>query len=453
MISQRSAAGRIQNILITTLRFLVMLTMIVRVVFVFLLAASVLAGCARRSDEVTGEWMASVERAGSVTTVRTLHGSVWRATAVLEEEASIGSAAGGEAYLLGNIVGLTSDGERIYVLDDQVPVLRVYGMNGDHLIDIGRGGEGPGEFRNPLGVAVSPADGLVYVHDGSQGRINIYTPDGEVFDTVRTRPFNTYVNQITLTPEGVPYIPQLLNPGASLNLWRTGMVGYGPGGAAIDTLAPPEYGFDPPRLPARGERSSSNNPVPFSPRVVWTMSPTRAVVSGISESYRFELRQPDGSITVIEKAPWDPVPVEEDEARWHRKFLILMNRLVEPGWVWRGPPVPGHKPAYSQFVCDRNHRIWIIRPGPGERVEGGTEDSPDVMDFWRNPLWRDTVLVDVFEESGRYLGRVKPPPGIRFFLPQAYIDGDMVIAVVEAADGVSYVKRFRLLLPEDASDN
>jgi hypothetical protein len=403
------------------------------------------AGCADGADKDEDAWQASIETVRSVTTVRTLSGSVWQDTAILCEQASIGAVEGEEVYLLGNVVGVAAHGDRIYVLDEQVPVLRAYDFHGRHVRDIGRKGDGPGEFRNPAGVGVS-CDGLIFVHDGSQGRISVFTADGEFVETRRTRPFNTYVPPLKVSHDGIPYIPELMNPADPIHLWKTAMVGYGPNGPVGDTLAPPEFAYEPPRLPAQGERSVSYNIVPFAPRLVWTMTPSRATVAGVPEDYRFQVRHADGKTTLIEKASWEPVPVLADEAAWHRRFMTVMNRAVEPGWVWNGPPIPEHKPAYSHLVGDRSGRIWVARPGPGERLEGGTEDSQNPGDFWFNPLWRDGLLVDVFEETGRYLGPVKVPTGIRFSVPQPYIEGDLVVAVVIGEHGAQYVRRYRLML-------
>jgi hypothetical protein len=122
-----------------------------------------------------------------------------------------------------------------------------------------------------------------------------------------------------------------------------------------------------------------------------------------------------------------------------------MNRVVEPGWVWNGPPIPDQKPAYSHLVGDHDGRIWVARPGPGRRLAGGTEDSRDPRDFLFNPLWRDRTLVDVFDVDGRYLGPVRVPDGLRFSIPRPDIRGDRVVAVVVDEDGVQRVKRYRLV--------
>ena len=61
--------------------------------------------------------------------------------------------------------------------------------------------------------------------------------------------------------------------------------------------------------------------------------------------------------------------------------------------------------------------------------------------------WRDTCLLDVFEEqTGRYLGNVRVPPGLRFE-PEPYIRDDLFIGYCQDRDGVPYIRSFRIDLP------
>jgi len=110
-------------------------------------------------------------------------------------------------------------------------------------------------------------------------------------------------------------------------------------------------------------------------------------------------------------------------------------RLTDPDWMWRGPAMPDMKPAFEAFIPDRNERIWVIRKGPG--VRSGDAES-----------WRDTWLLDVFEEeSGRYLGGIEVPPAIRF-QPEPCIFDDQFIAYCQDEAGVPYIRRYRLRVPE-----
>lgn len=403
-------------------------------------------GCSKRAA-VDGDWQYVESIDGNVRTVRTVGGSVWGGTARLVEEASIGTADGPDEYLFGDIRGITVGSDRIYVLDRQVPAVRVYDLDGGYLFSFGRSGEGPGEFRDPSSIAAHPLDGRIFVRDSRTGRINIYSADGDPLDAFRiASTFNTS-RPFTMTDDGTLYTMVLTNPGADVVEWRMGMAGYGPEGALPDTIPAPQFDFEPWRIVGRTENSTRSSNVPFSPVTSWAMASNRAMVGGVSTDYRFEVRWPDGGKTVIERA-WEKVPVQREEARWHEKVATLSMREQIPGWVWNGRAIPSHKPPFSTLVPDLSGRVWVGREGPGERVEGCAEDAERAIDYWQNPCWRPSVNWEVFRMTGEYLGEVDVPEGLQLGIGQgAYIKDDMVVVVFTDADDIPYVKRFRLVVP------
>lgn len=81
-------------------------------------------------------------------------------------------------------VTVDPQGERVYVVDiggvtSENHRVRVYdAKKGDHLFDIGKRGNGPGEFNLPRDVAVGK-DGRLYVVDGGNFRVQIFDHDGK----------------------------------------------------------------------------------------------------------------------------------------------------------------------------------------------------------------------------------------------------------------------------------
>jgi hypothetical protein len=100
-------------------------------------------------------------------------GEAWRAV----EAVRIGSVEGAErAYAFGEVADLTLDPlGRVWVLEGQAKELRVFDPAGRHLRSVGRAGGGPGELRNPIGLAWDGA-GRLWVADPGNQRF-------EVFDT------------------------------------------------------------------------------------------------------------------------------------------------------------------------------------------------------------------------------------------------------------------------------
>jgi hypothetical protein len=409
------------------------------------LVVSALSACAGGDSSDRGEWRAQFEQEDGLTIVRTIGGSVWNGTGRLVEEASIGSEDGGDAYLLGRVGDITADADRLYVLDKAVPQVRVYDLEGRHLFDVGREGGGPGEYLDPNSVAVSKKDGRIFVRDDRQLRLNVYDHDGNPLETWHYGGAFQSGQQMLLTYDEEIYTPTLvyIPPDWPNTRWKVGLVLCTPSGTGGDTLAPPDYSFEPPKVSAIGEESSSVTAVPFSPDFAWTAAPSGAVISGVATGYRFTIQHRDGQTTVVEKASWRPVPIEAGESRWYKARLT--SRLQEnlPGWVWNGPALPSSKPAFWRFIADRSHRIWVVRQGPGELLPDGVEDPDDPELYDSRPLWRDTYLVDVFDETGRYMGAVRLPEGLQFN-PEPHIEENMLVALVEERDGAIYVKRYRL---------
>jgi len=152
-----------------------------RILVVLVFAAS--ACGPENAAESPAQWVGTINTEGDVTAVMNESGSVWGGTATLLEEASIGVDTGDDPYMLGRVRSVAASSDRIYVVDGQVPALRVYDWSGRYLRDLGREGEGPGEFRYPTGVGVDGA-GRVWLHDQISTRIVVFAPSGEVVATL-----------------------------------------------------------------------------------------------------------------------------------------------------------------------------------------------------------------------------------------------------------------------------
>lgn len=90
--------------------------------------------------------------------------------------------AGGEddeEVLFGVVTQIASD-ERgnVFVLDAQLNQVVVFSPDGEYLRAIGREGEGPGEFRRPSDIFLTP-EGNIAVMQRMPGRIVVLTPEGE----------------------------------------------------------------------------------------------------------------------------------------------------------------------------------------------------------------------------------------------------------------------------------
>ena len=411
-------------------------------------------GCTREGadPQADGTWVGTITTEGNVTTVINESGSVWGGTATLVEEATIGVESGADEYMLGSVGGVFVDDTYIYVVDRQLPKIRVYDLEGTHVRDLGREGQGPGEYTSPS-LITGDGQGRVFVLDSRAQRFNVFSADGEDLGTWPAQ--NAMCCAYPMVPAG------------NGNLWARRRVRgdpeerpsyyalqqFGPDGETGEIRWPVEPQFEPVEIMV-DTRFAGRRPisVPFGPAAMWITGIAGTIITGASDRYRFEIQNADGSVQVVERF-WTPVPIASDEAEWHRRFYITIATLetANEGWSWDGAEMPATKPAFEGFIATRSGEIWVRRAGPGERASDCV-DNPIQAGYEvavQAPCWRNSLIVDAFDAEGRYLGEVGPPAGLRLFPSSLNIDGDRVVGVVESEAGTIMVKRYRLVLPGD----
>lgn len=188
----------------------------------------------------------------------------WRAT----EEIRIGSVDGGPAALsqIGGVV-VMNDG-RIFIAQPMDPSIRVFGADGRYERQLGRRGQGPGEFELLGGIGLH-ADTL-YAFDHRLGRLTFFTADGAAVQTLRSPMADT-----AQRPRFLPSVPTLLfrdgtgmvQPGAPVAGIASGAITEIPAirlsrdGVVLDTLARMPV----PRMPISGTHEGQRwgGPDPF----------------------------------------------------------------------------------------------------------------------------------------------------------------------------------------------
>jgi len=103
-------------------------------------------------------------------------------TIQLEELWRVGGDSDGEGEVFGSINDLTVDVDgNVYILDGQAVEVRMFSHDGTYLRTFGHEGEGPGEFRHPMGVVMLP-DNRMAVCQSSPPRLVAFDRDGKSSD-------------------------------------------------------------------------------------------------------------------------------------------------------------------------------------------------------------------------------------------------------------------------------
>jgi hypothetical protein len=382
-----------------------------------------------------GAWVGTITTEGNLTTVVNEAGSVWGGPATLVEEASIGVESGPDEYMFGNVPSVWATEDRILVLDTQIPTVRVYDLDGNHLFDVGRRGEGPGEFTQPAGVAVTRGGDILVIESSTQ--IEVFAADGTPKDTWNTGSMYQVgtLEMLILGTDDAAWVPAF-----DMENGRLGRARIGADGTAGEPMFPTEPERQFPCLTyTRSEREYRYCAIPFQPFSLSTLTPEGAWLLGTNDTYSFEIRRTDGSTLRIERY-WTPVPVTAGEAAYRKESTTqnMRERIArEPSWTWNGPEIPDHKPAYRQLWPDRNGRIWVLREGPSRL---STECVEDVPECWVPELY----WLDAFASDGRFLGSATID---RFPYSRPFIDGTTFLAIEIDEAGTITVKRYRMMLP------
>lgn len=336
-------------------------------------------------------------------------------TPIIEPDLRLGTADGDGPELFGQVRDIEADAlGRLYVLDTQAKEIRVFGPDGSHLRDIGRGGAGPGELEGPTGMEWSPR-GHLWVEDPRNNRYTAYDTTGAL---VATHPRNMnwfgfvwagffdeaghlYLQDIDYSPEGR----------------EERLVRYDSAMVALDTFSLPEY--EPPtyELVVNGLTRSAAS-VPFAPRQQWLVARDGTLWFGVSGEYRFYQRSLKGDTLRIVEKEYEPIPVTsaEREQALDQEFYRDMAEQgadVDPDII---PPV---HPAWTGFTVDHDGYLWVV---------------PRIRDSMATAL-------DQFDPEGRYLGRRVVNASIQGAYPGPVIRGKHLYAVTRDELGVQYVLR------------
>ena len=370
--------------------------------------------------------------AQDVQIVRSTNAPVWGSELRLVEEVRIGTLDGADEYILGSVDGIAvgRDGA-MFVADGQVPVIRMYDARGKFVRNVGRKGQGPGEYESLAGIQPLP-DGRIAIWDNRNGRITLYTASG---DLAGSHPATSglFADDLFHTDRtGHFYVRAVLGRPVSGAQWNYGWLRLSPAGKLLDTIPIPAESSEPSFVLA----GPSGFDRPFTRRTVTALSANGELIIGDNRRYSFDVQRRGAPVLRIER-PFTPIEIRGDERREWEAWAGTFERNARTNGRSASFPIPDTKPAYSELRTDSDGRIWVrryvtaqSRPGP-ERKPG--DDRP-------RRVWKEPPTFDVFEPQGRFLGTVSLPINSAFYDAR---DRNLWVTVRGESDE-EYVVRYRI---------
>ncbi|MFC1627690.1 6-bladed beta-propeller [Gemmatimonadota bacterium] len=282
-------------------------------------------------------------------------------------------------------------GGNIYFADFGANNIKKFDQAGRFLNVIGREGSGPGDFRMPYFLGHS-LDRLV-VWDMGNTRFCFLNLEGEF---ISARPLDR-------SEEGWPGKIQTLPNGDIVMESNKGI--FGEAGQEQITeirLYSPEMVFR--RIIYSNENLSRKTlpdsgrmiPVPFTPRVHWSVTPENRIVIGFSDEYRIEIHDATtGDMSAFEHE-YSPVRVtRDDQDTWFASITSSDSEgnitFGAPDYIVDNTEFPRFKPAFGQIMVDSEGNILV--------------------QAFRQEMERDFRSFDAFRPSGEFLGTVEITDG------------------------------------------
>lgn len=255
------------------------------------------------------------------------------------------------------------DDGRLVVVNRSARQLLMFSRDGEFLRAIGRRGEGPGEFVDPVELGVMAGDSIV-VWDWGSGRLALFGPDGSHGRSVRLRPpVSIPTGHVgTLGPRGIAIGNHLFRPfERQLTPQFLQVLRYDWSGALVDTLVTLPYGE---RGPVDPETRMMGNPH-FESRGVFS---TSGDLLYTSDGGSPEVRVHRGARleSIIRWEPGDLSVRDEDVAAYRAAWLAEAGDAALFRKRLDAMPFKDAFPAVMEIQVDPEGRVWtrtFARPG------------------------------------------------------------------------------------------
>jgi hypothetical protein len=390
------------------------------------LALALALACTRAPESAGSTHEFTITEQDGVTVARTTGGPTYEGEIfVYEKVLEIRPDESRPETLFFFLAGRAIDDEgNLYVSDANANRISVFDPEGNWLRDIGRQGQGPGEFQTP--TQVEYADGIVRVRDVRKRGTHLFTPTGELIGFERWPAFTvvgSMVPQIWPTATGGTVIHLLAEsrmvdrlegrPGDNAARNRAAVLVYDEEGTEIARVEGPWVKMAELRTYTwSGREATSQVPVYFAPQPWGGYAPGRGVWLSTGAEPSIEWYGLDGVLFERWEIDLPAVPVTDEDRALVQELLAEQVRDAanpEPGIetspierlrvLADNPLFAAAKPYWGIPRVDTYGFMWLpSQPPVGNSVERALAERGETSRFFR-----------ILSPAGEYLGDTTPP--------------------------------------------
>lgn len=310
----------------------------------------------------------------------------------LEEELSIGGSGSNKQFRYPHFWFLEVDDKgRIYVLDTDEHLVKIFDCSGEFITKIGDGTQDKVGLESPRYIELTPNNEIVIVNDGDHS-LKYLSLEGELIKSLSTIKFpsvmrvqidsqdNIYAMVFNRDPEN-PLI-NLVKLDPNLNIATN---------IASCPFHSPKKAFN-----------------PFLPVFCWRIDRGNNIFYGYPDEYELKVFNSRGKLQKRIIKDYDPVEITEEE----------IDEVTGHSAPWVKLNIPVYHSAYFGFTLDEKDRIWIHTP---EKTDDGKHS-----------------FYDVFDSEGKYIAKI--PLKAR---PRVW-KNNKLYAIEEDEEGYQILKRYNV---------
>lgn len=331
----------------------------------------------------------------------------------------IGLLDGPAPYLFGRLSGIVEDSTgRIFVSDFSANEIRVFDPAGGFLFSFGREGQGPGEFRGPCCLALSP-EGELWARDGGNRRyvgFRIASDRAEPIATLRmAHSDGMHYAPLSFAPDEFIDIGYHTSPAGLLQLQRFHL---GDSGSVLRSELVEEPSSAQLGTVVKGERTTRQFfPQPYGPRFLVAYGSDGIWASAVSSRDIVTLHDLGGATRTINGQTKDGPPLSSDDRASAERMI---DGFMQMGGGIRSdyPEIPERKAPLAGLMFDQAGQLWVSL----------------------NTVAEQPARAILYDREGRIVGETTWPRHVSLAFP-AWIGRDHAIGITTDSLGVQRIAR------------
>ena len=337
------------------------------------------------------KWKGTIEKIDGVTVVKNPKEPMYGDDVFhLEEELSIGKEGKGDEYIFSDIRDIDVGEEgKLYILDINEALIKVFDKTGKYVKKIGNKGQGPGEMRRPSSLQITPQNEIT-VNDSSARKIHFFTLDGKFLHSLSQRDMGFFSDPKIDNNGNITASYMIMNNEVTyvLKKFDHQLKGLLP---IFSTVLLKYPNFD-----------------PFFPLCYWDIFEENNLVWGFADKYELLIIDAEGKTVKKITRDYDPIKITDEEKE--RRIEGLREGV---NLVWNV-----HHNPFIYLCVDDEGRIYTQT----------YEKAPESGKYY----------YDVFNPDGKYMAKI--PLKSRPYI----IKKSKLYTIEEDEEGYQLVKRYRI---------